>query len=174
MKLTVTFLPENRTVAVPAGSTILEAARSAATDAFGWLEAPCGGRGICGRCLVRIVSGDMAPPTETERRMLDPAGPDSGIRLACQATPRSAVTLEVLPEALGGRADLQLDGETVTVPIDPLVKRCTLRLRASTLESPVSCWEQVTEALSGMHGPGPPKIDEYLIRQADRRPAPKQ
>lgn len=46
----VTFLREGRTVQVSAGSTIMNAARS--TGIFP--DAPCGGQGTCGKCLVQL------------------------------------------------------------------------------------------------------------------------
>ncbi len=49
----VIFQPSGRSVEVPAGSELLDAARAAGVE----FEAPCGGKGRCGRCLVRIGSG---------------------------------------------------------------------------------------------------------------------
>lgn len=46
----VTFLREGRTVQVSAGSTIMNAARSTAI----FPDAPCGGQGTCGKCLVQL------------------------------------------------------------------------------------------------------------------------
>ena len=47
----VTFLPENRAVEVPIGTTIAEAARQADIA----LVAPCAGAGTCGRCRVLLA-----------------------------------------------------------------------------------------------------------------------
>ena len=40
------------------------------------LDHPCGGRGVCGKCAVRL-EGEVSPPNEAEQK----AGP----RLSCQA-----------------------------------------------------------------------------------------
>lgn len=45
-------------------------------------EAPCGGKGICGKCRVR-VSGDINEPNANERDLLTPAELNQGWRLAC-------------------------------------------------------------------------------------------
>jgi len=51
----VTFMPANITVSVNAGELLLDAANKAGVSA----ETPCGGKGTCGKCLVRIVSGEV-------------------------------------------------------------------------------------------------------------------
>lgn len=47
----VTFLPENRCISVPVGTTIAEAARQANIA----IVAPCDGAGTCGRCRVLLA-----------------------------------------------------------------------------------------------------------------------
>jgi len=70
---TVTFLPDNIITETPAGSTILQAQIAAGLRP----DAPCGGKGTCGKCRVTvdgkevlacqtIVNHDMAVFTETE------------------------------------------------------------------------------------------------------------
>ncbi|MDR0294031.1 MAG: ASKHA domain-containing protein [Oscillospiraceae bacterium] len=49
----VTFHPAGKTVSVPAGSSLRDAAALAGIPT----EIPCGGKGVCGKCLVRIQSG---------------------------------------------------------------------------------------------------------------------
>ena len=51
----VTFLPSNKTIEVPIGTELLVAARFAEIQ----FDAPCGGKGTCGKCLMRIVSGQV-------------------------------------------------------------------------------------------------------------------
>lgn len=47
------------------------------------LSAPCAGRGLCGGCGVRVVSGTLEPADEVESRTLERA--PEGVRLACRA-----------------------------------------------------------------------------------------
>lgn len=51
----ITFIPSDKRVHVPETATLLDAAREAGVE----LEAPCGGRGTCGRCVVRVVAGSV-------------------------------------------------------------------------------------------------------------------
>jgi uncharacterized 2Fe-2S/4Fe-4S cluster protein (DUF4445 family) len=45
-------------------------------------ESPCGGKGICGKCRIR-VSGDLSAPNANERKLLTPEELAAGWRLAC-------------------------------------------------------------------------------------------
>jgi uncharacterized 2Fe-2S/4Fe-4S cluster protein (DUF4445 family) len=51
----VTFSPSGRSTLVPDGATILQAAELAAEP----IGAECSGRGACGRCMVRILGGEV-------------------------------------------------------------------------------------------------------------------
>ncbi|HYA14886.1 MAG TPA: ASKHA domain-containing protein [Syntrophales bacterium] len=51
----VTFQPSGITLEVQAKTTLLDAARQAGVE----IDAPCGGKGTCGNCIVRVVSGQV-------------------------------------------------------------------------------------------------------------------
>jgi uncharacterized 2Fe-2S/4Fe-4S cluster protein (DUF4445 family) len=51
----ITFKPSDTTIDVPSGTDLLQAARQAGVD----IDAPCGGKGTCGKCLVKVVSGNL-------------------------------------------------------------------------------------------------------------------
>ena len=48
-----------------------------------YVDAPCGGKGTCGRCRVRFVS-EAPQPTANERRLLTAEERSSGVRMACE------------------------------------------------------------------------------------------
>ena len=50
-----------------------------------FVENPCNGKGICGKCKVKILSGDAGKVTETERRFLSEEELARGIRLSCMS-----------------------------------------------------------------------------------------
>jgi len=56
------------------------------------IEAPCGGKNICGACRLWVVSGSV-PLTPHEN--LDPEDEKNGLRLACQAVPEGDVTIRL-------------------------------------------------------------------------------
>lgn len=90
-RVTIKFEPTGRTVRVPVGSTLLEAARAVGLT----IDSPCGGAGTCGSCRVRATGG-LQSPTRTERELLGGAGVAAGKRLACRTrvTGDAVVTLD--------------------------------------------------------------------------------
>lgn len=56
------------------------------------LPQPCGGRGFCGSCRVR-VTGKVSAPTAQERSRLTAAQLRDGVRLACQVTALGDITV---------------------------------------------------------------------------------
>ena len=86
--------PGNRTIAVPAGFSVLEASR--------WAGIPhtsvCGGRGRCSTCRIRIVAGVqlLAPAGQVEARTLRRIGEPLHVRLACQVRPTTDLSIEPL------------------------------------------------------------------------------
>ena len=54
-RYSVTFLPERISVAVEAGTTLLQAQIAAGLHP----DAPCGGRGTCGKCVVLLDGGEV-------------------------------------------------------------------------------------------------------------------
>jgi 2Fe-2S ferredoxin len=80
----VTFLPENVTVEVPKGTTILEASDQAKVD----LPSNCGGVCACTTCHVWVEQG-LASLSEAKEKEDDRLGEAEGLkassRLGCQA-----------------------------------------------------------------------------------------
>ena len=63
---TIRILPEDRSIVVPPGTIILEAARAAGVT----IEAPCNGAGTCGKCRVFVTDAEIA-----SLRLPDGSGP---------------------------------------------------------------------------------------------------
>lgn len=58
------------------------------------VEFPCGGRGTCKACRVRVLGGD-APPTDTDRRVFDADQLAAGWRLGCRMVATGELALEL-------------------------------------------------------------------------------
>lgn len=65
------------------------------------LDAPCGGAGTCGKCRVRVLSGDGGSPDPEELRRLGRTDRDAGIRLACRLKPASDLSLASVDSGKG-------------------------------------------------------------------------
>lgn len=71
-----------KSTSIQSVKTILDAAREAGIA----LRADCGGIGICGKCLVKIlrIEGKLTPPTNNEVTVLGMQRLSEGYRLSCQ------------------------------------------------------------------------------------------
>ena len=112
-KISVKFLPSGKTVLVPENCTILHAARMAGL----WIDAPCNGSQICGKCRARIVEGEVHSHSVVHR--LAPDDIMNGWRPACAATVYEPVTVEI-PESSGSHvlSKILVDGEEVRLRHD--------------------------------------------------------
>ena len=75
---TIRFEPSGTSVTVAAGTTLLAACQEAGLG----IPATCGGKGLCGKCRVRILEGEAPAHTGFEQA-LSPSEVASGWRLAC-------------------------------------------------------------------------------------------
>ena len=89
----VSFEPSGRTVEVPAGSSVLDAAAAAGIR----IRAACGGNGTCGKCLVRLRAGSTVEAAGVSpEKGADRSG--AGWLRACRTHLATDATVEV-PEA---------------------------------------------------------------------------
>ena len=91
-KFKVTFYPDNKTVEVEKGKTILSASISAGV----YIASSCGGDGVCGRCKVILKKGQVLTHP-TGRLSLEER--KQGVYLACLANIQSDLEVEVPPES---------------------------------------------------------------------------
>ena len=106
------------------------------------IERVCGGRGTCGKCLVR-VSGEVSDVTEAEHLLLSPQARADGYRLACQA--RALADLEVNVPDVSRVAEVSIltGGIANDLALEPWVTRHILSVPPATLDDPVADWEAV-------------------------------
>lgn len=87
-KCTIVFKPLGKTVEAAKGTNLMEAARRAGV----FLDAPCGGKGHCGKCRIKVESGQHKheyTPLLTEEEV------KQGIRLACLTWIEGDMTVEI-------------------------------------------------------------------------------
>ncbi len=83
-------------IKLSAGNSLLEDIRNSIP---GVIDAPCGGRGTCGKCKVIITSGDAGPLSSEEKHLLTHEELQGGMRLACKCHPLSDISAAI---ATGG------------------------------------------------------------------------
>lgn len=166
--LTVDFEPAGRGVQAEIGRTILAVARGAGLYfSAGGVTAPCGGRGLCGRCRVKVKGGALSPPAEAEKNTLSPEELAEGYRLACQAALLGSVRVEIPPESIAGAQELQVEGPAVEVAPDPPVARYAVSLEQAAVENQRSVWQQVVKKLTACNSLQNLQVDIELIRKTN-------
>ena len=149
----VTFLPEEKSVEIAPGKTIIEAATAAGVP----INSICGGDGVCGKCRVIVRSGKVtAEPNEfLTRRDIQ-----RGVALACQTYPDGDVVVEVpLESRVGAVPRLAVEdalrfapishwvGEGAPYAYEPLSRKDYFQLPPPALDDSVSDQERIYREL---------------------------
>ena len=124
-----------------------------------YFPSSCGGKGLCGRCRVRVLEGSglLAPPTAAEKRFLSAGELAGGWRLACQA--RAISEGRLLLELPKPEHQLVLEGLERPVELKPAVARRRLRLARPTLADLRPDAERLLSAL------GATRLDLAVLRR---------
>ncbi|HHV10591.1 MAG TPA: DUF4445 domain-containing protein [Clostridiales bacterium] len=69
-----------------------------------YVSAACGGKGTCGKCKIKVVSGELEV-TDADRAKFNEKELEQGYRLACKAYPESACTIRIVS---GDEADFEV------------------------------------------------------------------
>lgn len=156
----IDFEPVGRRGDCAADASLLDAAQQLGVA----LISLCGGAGTCGRCKVQVLSGEVSPPTASEREMLSAKELEQGYRLACQTQALSDVKVHVPPESLSTPQRTQVESQEVTARPEPLVYGYDLRLSLPSLAEPRADAERVLLALQEQHGVQCRGVDIEVLR----------
>jgi len=148
----ITFTPSGETIEVPGGTSLLDAAILCELD----VPAPCAGQGRCGRCRVRVTSG------EVERRSnagLATAEILDGWAVACQTYVTGAASVEVperRPETVRPHGHAVAEPESLPLTCDwrqnPAVRTFELDIEPPSLADNTSDFDRLRRALAQQHG----------------------
>jgi uncharacterized 2Fe-2S/4Fe-4S cluster protein (DUF4445 family) len=126
---------------IPAGATVREAIVAAS-----WaLNAPCGGKGLCGKCRVTVVAGHLSPPDSRELALLSTAEIATGERLACIARITGDAEIRVRETR---EASILMQASAEGIEIDPPVRRALVSLVPPSLEDPSDDETRLLRALA--------------------------
>ena len=117
--VTIHFLPANRSVTVPRGTTVLAAARLAGVT----IDSPCNGAVVCGKCAVHLAQDSLHRVEQKGEHQLSKRQQLAGLVLACAAEVIGDIVVDV-PE---GPSELKLKitshGESVAVALLPYITK---------------------------------------------------
>ncbi len=152
----VIFTPSGRRGRVPAGTTVLDAARSLGVD----IDSVCGGRGICGRCAVTPAFGDFAKHgiTSAPSHLSDAAEIEATYRaehdlardrrLSCTARLLGDALVDVPPESQVHRQVVRKDLAARAFVMDPVIRLHTVDVIPPDLATPTGDLGRLFDALA--------------------------
>jgi len=146
----IEFLPSKKTIHVAAGALLHDAAE---------IDVPCGGKGTCGKCVVKIKSGQV----DTESfGMLPPEAATEGIVLACRTRVLDECVVVEVPDRKGYEGGKFSDeDETYLVrgellpqkwQYDPLAVKWLLQVPGPKLGDGLSDLDRLTRAIQQWWG----------------------
>ena len=130
-----------RLVSCASGQTVLSALQAEGVA----IDNPCNGNATCGKCRVKVVSGDLPEPSPTEVGLLSAHDLEAGIRLACLVAPETDVEIEVLHKERAH--EVLTHGIMPAFEFAPDVEKRLVEVRRPTLEDQTPFEDQMCEQL---------------------------
>jgi uncharacterized 2Fe-2S/4Fe-4S cluster protein (DUF4445 family) len=143
----VQFQPVGKRVAVPAGSSLLDAARGAGID----LTSACGGEGNCGQCQVVLLAGKASEVTADEEFLIPEGDRRKGYRLACCTRVWSDLKIHLPKDSLITGQRLQVESNLRTEPPDPFLRAYPVQLAPPTIQDTRSDLTRLADGLESQH-----------------------
>jgi uncharacterized 2Fe-2S/4Fe-4S cluster protein (DUF4445 family) len=164
----ITFQPSYKTIEVPSGTELLTAARLAGVE----VDAPCGGKGTCGKCVVRITAGQV--DASSSLGVLTQEAVADGEVLACRTHIGTAPLTVAIP-AVAGRAGLRITGGDETVLVrgellprpaeyEPLAFRWRFHVPPAQLDDGLSDLDRLTRSIQREWGQNPVLLPLSVLR----------
>ena len=182
MQRTIRFLPDDITVEAKSGENLLDVAARGGV----YVPASCGGDAVCGKCKVKVVSGEVE---RDQQPLLSEQDRAAGYSLACKTTIISDLTVEVpVKSGAAGRELKRKPKTTRAIParsldslvgsweIDPPVEKRFLIIDPPTIEDNVPDLQRLMRAIKkGCYACAEPTYDHpellrtlpFILRQAN-------
>jgi len=148
MAYSIEFEPVGRRGECADSQSLLDCARQLSVD----IISVCGGVGVCERCKVQVVSGQVSAATLDESAALGERELQLGYRLACQTYPLSDVIVHVPPESLTAPQRTQVEGLEIEVRPEPPVRSLDVAMLPPTLKDPRADDRTLWTTLAEQHG----------------------
>jgi uncharacterized 2Fe-2S/4Fe-4S cluster protein (DUF4445 family) len=172
-KVMVIFQPSGRRGEVPKGVNIIEASRLLGVD----IEALCGEKKVCGKCVVRVEEGHfekynvqssmdhVSPWQEEEAKFINEDRRKKGFRLGCVAKISGDILVFVPEESRAGKQIVSKAARDINITHDPAVKLYTVQLDSPTFENKIGDFERLCNGLEREYGLSGLTIDILTLRQ---------
>jgi uncharacterized 2Fe-2S/4Fe-4S cluster protein (DUF4445 family) len=138
------------------GSTVLDAARKLGAG----VESVCGGKGLCGKCKIRIEEGyfpkyrirsaiaSTHTKSQANGKFINKTQLRRGYRLACQTLIHGDIVVFVPEESRKGQQVVRKEATARKIKLNPAVKKYYVELQPASLHDPLGDFERLREALA--------------------------
>jgi uncharacterized 2Fe-2S/4Fe-4S cluster protein (DUF4445 family) len=112
------------------------------------IKNPCAGQGTCGKCKVKILSGNVAPSVQCQNTFSEKEIAE-GWRLACRTHLSEALAIDIPDDSIPEEGIIILTAEDTdkSYAMNPLVKKKYISLMQPTLENPVADLENLLHSI---------------------------
>ncbi len=172
-KAMVIFQPSGRRGEVPKGVTIIEASRLLGVD----IEALCGEKKVCGKCVVRVEEGHfekygieshmshVSAWQEEEEKFINAEQREKGLRLGCVATVEDDILVFVPEESRAGKQVVSKAARKIFIDHNPAIKLYYVEVDPPTFEEPTGDFERICRGIEREYGLNNLTIDIFALRQ---------
>lgn len=112
------------------------------------MESPCGGKGICGKCKIKILNGDINNLTNEELKFLTNEEIDNNIRLGCLVYPKGDISIDFLDNDKKNHKILT-DGYMPEFNKSPFLLKKVYKINKPTLEKNLSYEDILINTIEG-------------------------
>ncbi len=130
-------MPEEKTFEFASGKNLMEIM----LDAGLFVDNACGGKGLCGKCRVRVTGGDAGEITENEKEILKEEELSQGVRLACLVVPAGDICIEPLQHEK--KHEVLASGYMPDFEFDVDIRKMRVTIRKPTLEDQTPFEDQI-------------------------------
>ncbi len=176
-KYLVVFQPSGRQGYVPAGQTLLDAARELGVE----IESICGGQQTCGKCKIVADVGNFSKYGITSaEENLTPAGGDEinywtkrkrdpgNYRLSCAACVLGDLVINVPEESQARKQIVRKSAIVRQIELDPAIRQYYVKVKPAALGNRQGDWERLQEALHHTHHLTNLRIDYFALRDLQK------
>ncbi len=172
-KAMVIFQPSGRRGEVPKGITVIEASRLLGVD----IEALCGEKKVCGKCVVRIEEGHfekygiqssmshVSPWQEEEEKYVNAERREKGFRLGCVTTVEDDILVFVPEESRAGKQVVSKAARDIFIEHNPAIKLYCVEVDPPSFEEPTGDFERICRGIERDFGLNNLTIDIFALRQ---------
>lgn len=144
---------QNRTLKYKQGDNLLEILLK--NEIF--VDNPCNGKGLCGKCKVRILEGNLPTMLDAEAKFLKKEEINTGVRLSCLVLPMEDIIIELMQKER--KHEVLTTGYIPKFDYKPSIHKEVFEIKKPTLDNQISFEDSICNTF------GIEKLDLWILQQ---------